>query len=133
MALTAYLPLESVYAFHEPAEQWIRRRFAAQVTQAAGAERTRGPWGEIRIQVFPDRSSKDTQQQDRGQTGPKQATIYTRTPIRVTDTAQPQPADLLFDPQGNAWQAISSGDWLEARGYAITVQWVGRRGQAHLL
>ena len=38
--LTAYLPLEAVYKFHEQAERWILRRYLPATAEADGAERT---------------------------------------------------------------------------------------------
>lgn len=131
MPLNAYLPLEQVYLFHESAETWILRRFTPQVGQAAGAERTRSNWAEKPIKVFPDRTAKDENLRLQGQMGPKRATIYLRTRLLTTDTAKPQPADVVYDPLGGAWQAVSSGEWDEARGFAIVVQWVGRRGDGN--
>ena len=37
MALTAYLPLEAVYKFHEQAERWVLRRY---LPATAGRERS---------------------------------------------------------------------------------------------
>lgn len=129
MPLNAYLPLEAVYLFHETAENWILRRYDPEVQEGEGAEHVRPAWSESIISVFPDRSTRRMDQQPRGQTGPQTHTIYTRTPIRVTDTSVPQPNDVLFDPQGRAWQAIESGEWNEARGFAIVLQRAGMRGQ----
>lgn len=130
MALTAYFPLENVYQFHESAERWILRRYFVGVGQASGAERTRPPWVERPIDVFPDRSTKRTENLELGQTGVQQITVYLRTRILVTDTSKPeQSGDVLFDPQGRAWQALSTGEWDEAKGYAAVIQRCGRRGE----
>lgn len=128
MPLNAYLPLEFVYQFHETAENWILRRYAAQVTQSDGAERTRPTWQELVVPVFPDRTRKQDQQQPQGQVGPQTCTVYLRTRLLTTDPSTPQPADVLFDPLGRAWQAAESGEWDEARGFATVLQRVGKRG-----
>lgn len=59
-------------------------------------------------------------------------TIYTRAPIRLTDTTREnvQPTDVLFDPQGAAWQASNAGEWQEASGYAVELTRAGVRGRA---
>lgn len=132
MGLTAYLPLEAVYAFHEPAEQWILRRYAPDTGIAAGAERTRTTYASSVIALFRDRTAKRTGQGDPGQTGPATCTAYTRTRLYTTQDAQVsrQPADVLTDPQtGWQWQATASGDWDEARGFAVTLQRCGVVGQ----
>lgn len=131
MPLAAYLPLENVYAFHEPAETWIWRRYAQDVEEGPGGERVRGPFVENPIALFRDRTSKTTAQADRGQTNPQTCTVYTRVRLFTTQDAATatQPADVLFDPQDlSAWQATSSGDWDEARGYAVTLTRCGVRG-----
>ena len=128
MALTAYSPLAQVYAFHETAERWILRRYTATVEEHAGAERTRGPWSESIVDVFPDRSSKSTTQEDAGQQGPATCTVYLRTRLLTTDVASVQPADVLFDPQARAWQASMTGAWDEAKGFAVTLVRNGVRG-----
>lgn len=132
MALTAYLPLAQVYDFHATAERWILRRYAPQVTAQAGAERRRGEWAESVIDVFPDRSGRKSTQTDGGQANPDVRTIYTRTPIRLTDTPpnNVQPSDVLFDPHGGAWQASNAGEWQEALGYAVVLTRAGVRGRA---
>lgn len=132
MALKAYLPLAQVYDFHASAERWILRRYAPQVTAQTGAERRRGDWGEAVIDVFPDRSGRKSTQADGGQANPDARTIYTRTPIRLTDTTREnvQPTDVLFDPQGAAWQASNAGEWQEASGYAVELTRAGVRGRA---
>jgi hypothetical protein len=130
MSLTAYHPLEAVYKFHEVAERWILRRYAAAVVAAPGAERRRANFAESFIDVFPERNPESSQQVDGGQQTSQQMTIYTRTRVRMTDTSQPvQPSDVLFDPEGNAWQAVQDGRWDEARGYAAVLQRAGKRGQ----
>ena len=130
MALTAYLPLEAVYKFHEQAERWILRRYLPATAEADGAERTRPAWGESVIDVFPDRSGKSTGSTNAGQTSPPTAVIYTRSRIVTTDSAADpvQGCDVAFDPAGRAWQATKSGDWDEARGYAVTMTRRGGRG-----
>lgn len=130
MTLTAYLPLEQVYKFHEPAEKWTLRRYAPQVTAQPGVERRRGAWGESVIDVFPDRSGRNTVQGDPGQANPDACTVYTRTRLRLTDTTTQQATDVLFDPEGAAWQTHHDGRWDEARGYAVVLKRAGRRGQA---
>lgn len=133
MPLAAYLPLELVYAYHEPAETWIWRRYAGDVAEAPGGERVRGDFAENPIAIFRDRSGKGTTQRDAGQAAPQTCVVYTRTKLFTTrDVAgSPQPADVLFDPTDlSAWQATSSGDWDEARGYAVTMTRAGVRGQA---
>lgn len=130
MGLTAYLPLEAVYKFHEPAEVWILRRSNPQVKAVAGAERRRPAFSESTIQVFPERRTTLTQNPDGGQTNVERRTIYTRTRILATDTTVPQPGDALFDPSGAAWQTFADGRWDEARGYAVALTRAGRRGQA---
>lgn len=128
--LAAYLPLETVYAFHEPAETWILRRYAPTVQVEAGAERTRPEaWTSVPIKVFRDRSNKATANAVQGQRGPGANTVYTRTKLYTTDdqrAGSPQPADVLTNPaDGSMWQAVSSGDWDEARGYAVRVERCG--------
>lgn len=129
MALTAYLPLEAVYQFHETAETWILRRYPPQVQESPGAERTRGTPIELVVDLFVDRSNKGEQQLVQGETAPQTCTVYLRTQILTTDTNSPQPSDVLFDPQGRAWIAISTGDWDEARGFAAILKRAGRRGE----
>lgn len=133
MPLSAYLPLETVYAFHESAETWIWRRYPGAVEEAPGAERVRGAPVENPIALFRDRRTKSTLQRDAGQTAPQTCTVYTRVRLYTTQdsTDATQPADVLFNPaDGSAWQATSSGDWDEARGYAVTLTRAGVRGQA---
>lgn len=130
MPLTAYLPLEAVYKFHEPAETWILRRYNPQVQAVTGAERCRVAFAESAVAVFPERDPDSTQNNDGGQTMTERRTIYTRTRINATDTTVPQPSDVLFDPQGAAWQTFADGRWDEARGYAVALTRAGRRGQA---
>ena len=128
--LTAYLPLEAVYKFHEQAERWLLRRYLPDVAEADGAERTRPGWSESIVDVFPDRSGKADRVTDAGQTSPARCTVYTRTRLLVTDSiASPvQSCDVLFDPRGAAWQATASGDWDEAKGFAVTLTKRGARG-----
>lgn len=131
MGLAAYLPLEQVYAFHEPAEQWILRRYAPDTGLAAGAERTTTTYVSSVIQVFRDRTSQRTGNADPGQTGPTTCTAYTRTRLLTTLDGQVsrQPADVLTDPQtGWQWQATAMGAWDEARGFAVTLTRVGAVG-----
>lgn len=128
--LAAYLPLEAVYAFHEAAERWVLRRYLPGVAEASGAERVRPMWSESIIAVFPDRRTKTTGATDAGQTSPQACTIYTRSRLVTTDTAADpvQGCDVLFDPKGRAWQATRSGDWDEAKGFAVTLTRRGGRG-----
>lgn len=133
MPLTAYLPLEQVYTFHESAETWIWRRYPGAVEEADGAERVRGTPTENLIAVFRDRTSKATAPRDAGQTAPQTCTVYTRTRLYTTQdsTDATHPADVLFNPTDlSAWQATASGEWDEARGYAVTLTLCGVRGQA---
>ena len=129
--LNAYAPLEQVYEFHE-AERWVLRRYAAQVVAQPGAERRRGAWAEVPVEVFPDRSGRQSVQGDPGQSNPDLRTVYTRTRVRLTNTATQnvQPTDVLFDPEGAAWQATADGRWDEARGYAVELRRAGQRGRA---
>lgn len=130
MALTAYLPLESVYKFHQTAESWILRRYPAQVVAQPGAERRRSAlWAESVVPVFPDRSGRLTTSDDSGQRNPDRCTVYTTTRVVLTDTSTAQPTDVLFDPRGRAWQATASGDWDEARGFAVSLMRSGQRGE----
>ena len=132
MPLAAYLPLELVYAFHEPAETWIWRRYAGGVVEGPAGERVRPTFSENPIAIFRDRTAKGTQQKDAGQAAPQTCTVYTRTRLYTTqDAAQSvQACDVLFDPSdGSAWQATASGDWDEARGYAVTMTRSGTRGR----
>lgn len=128
MALTAYHPLEQVYKFHEPAERWMLRRYLAQVIATTGAERRRAGFGEQWIDVFPHREPERTTLADPGQQTVERRTIYTRTRVRMTDRTSDQPSDVLFDPEGNAWQAVEDGRWDEARGFAVVVERAGKRG-----
>lgn len=129
MALTVYHPLEAVYAFHEKAETWILRRYPAAVVEAPGAERVRSPaWGETPVAVFPERQPRRERQTDAGQSAPETRTIYLRTQVRLTDTTTNQPTDVLFAPDGTAWQSYEDGRWDEARGYAVRLTRSGRRG-----
>ena len=130
MALTAYHPLAAVYDFHAKAERWILRRYNPQVSAQAGAERRRAAFSEMVIDVFPVRDPDSTQQQDAGQVNVEKRTVYTRTRVDATDTTVPQPSDVLFDPEGAAWQTFADGRWDEARGYSVTLTRAGRRGQA---
>lgn len=129
MPLLAYTPLEAVYQFHEAAERWILRRYLPQVVAQPGAERRRGGWAEMVVDVFPERRPEVTLQDDGGQRPAQRMTIYLRTQLRMTDTANPQPSDVLFAPDGSAWQVVEDGRWDESRGYAPVVQRAGRRGQ----
>lgn len=130
MALTAYAPLETVYKFHQTAERWILRRYPVAMEAVTGAERRRSAlWSESVIDVFPDRSGKRSTQDDTGQRNPDRRMVYTTTRLLITDTSTGQATDVLFDPRGNAWQATSSGDWDEARGYAVGLTRSGRRGE----
>ena len=130
MALTAYLPLAAVYDFHAQAERWVLRRYLPATAEADGAERTRPGWNESVIDVFPDRSGRKTLATDAGQTSPATCTVYTRSRIVTTesDSSPVQACDVLFDPRSNAWQATASGDWDEARGFAVTLTMRGGRG-----
>ena len=131
MPLTAYLPLENVYAFHEPAETWILRRYAPTAVIAAGFERVRGPYVEQPLALFRDRTGRSTGTSTGGSTAPTTCVVYTRTRLRTTEDAQTaqQPADVLTDPQTRLqWQATASGDWDEARGFAVTLTKVGAVG-----
>lgn len=131
MPLTAYAPLETVYQFHQTAEAWILRRYPVANDAQAGAERRRSAlWAESVIPVFPDRSGKRTTQDDAGQKNPDKCTVYSTTRVVLTDTSTGQPTDVLFDPRGRAWQATASGDWDEARGFAVVLTRSGQRGQA---
>lgn len=138
MPLAAYLPLQTVYAFHEAAETWILRRFAPQVEIADGAARVRGAWDESSVPVFRDRSTSGTSNADGGQVAPQTCVVYTRVRLYTTQDAAGavQPADVLFDANptsktpGAAWQATSTGDWDEALGYAVTLTRAGTRGEA---
>ena len=80
--------------------------------------------------MFPDRSGKASGLTDAGQTSPQKTTIYTRSRIVTTDSANDpvQGCDVLFDPMGRGWQAMSSGDWDEARGFAVVLTRRGGRG-----
>ena len=131
--LAAYLPLETVYQFHETAETWILRRYAPTVQVGAGAERTRpATYTATPIQLFRDRSSKSTVQAVQGQRGPDTHTVYTRTKLLVTDDQRAtgaQPADVLINPaDGQVWQVIASADWEEARGYQVEIERCGSLG-----
>ena len=131
MPLSAYLPLESVYAFHEPAETWVLRRYAATTDIAPGAERTTAAYADSLIRLFRDRTAQRTGNADAGQTGPATCTVYTRTRLVTTLDAlvSPQPADVLTDPQtGWQWQATAMGAWDEARGFAVTLTRCGAVG-----
>ena len=130
MGLTAYLPLASVYDFHEKAESWVLRRYTPQVNATAGAERRRAAFAESVIAVFPERAPSSTQNLDAGQANVERRTIYTRTRILVTDTTTAQATDVLFDPSGAALQTYSDGRWDEVRGYAVVLTRAGRRGLA---
>lgn len=129
MPLAAYHPLAAVYAFHEAAEKWILRRYLPQVVGQPGAERRRGGWSETVVDVFPERRPESTLQVEAGQQAGQRMTIYLRTQLRMTDTTDPQPSDVLFAPDGTAWQVVEDGRWDESKGYAPVVQRAGRRGQ----
>jgi hypothetical protein len=131
MGLAAYLPLELVYAFHEPAEQWILRRYAPATAIAPGAERTTAAYASSLVQVFRDRTAQRTGNEQQGQTAPATCVAYTRTRILCVQDVQgsPQPADVLTDPQtGWTWQATAMGAWDEARGFAVTLTRCGTVG-----
>lgn len=128
MPLNAYHPLEAVYKFHEPAETWLLRRYPPQVAARSGAERVRPAWAESTVAVFPQREPRRTVVLDAGQTAPEQRTVYLRTRLRLTDTSTGQATDVLFDPEGAAWQATEDGRWDEARGYAVILTRAGQRG-----
>lgn len=129
MPLLAYHPLAVVYAFHEAAEKWILRRYLPQVVAQPGAERRRGGWSERVVDVFPNRRPASTEQRDAGQQNLEERTIYLRTRLRMTDVSADQPTDVLFDPQGNAWQVFEDGRWDEALGYEARLRRAGKRGQ----
>lgn len=131
MPLTAYAPLEQVYAFHEAAETWVLRRYAAGTAVAAGMERVRPAYVDQPIALFRDRTGRSTGTSPGGNTGPATCVVYTRTKIRTTEDAQTaqQAADVLTDPQTRLqWQATASGDWDEARGFAVTLTKIGAVG-----
>lgn len=128
--LTAYNPLAAVYDFHATAENWVLRLYTPQVAVTDGAERRRVAWAENVVAIFPERRPSSTTQTIAGQDAPEQCTVYTRTPLPQTDTTNPQPSAVLFDPRGGAWQVTSDGRWDEALGYAATLTRAGRRGQA---
>lgn len=136
MALSAYLPLEAVYKFHEVAETWKLRRYAAAVGLAAGAERVRPAFAESAIHLFRDRTAQTTRQTDGGQDAPQTCTVYTRTRLYTTEDDPLRPCDVLFDAQpqsatfGSAWQATRRGDWDEARGFAVVLTRAGKMGEA---
>lgn len=130
MPLSAYQLLEAVYKFHEAAERWILRRYAPQVAALTGAERVRGPaWTEVVVDLFPERRPRRTGQSDSGQAAPEQRTVYLRTRLLITDTSTGQAADVLFAPDGTAWQAAEDGRWDEARGYQVALTRAGTRGR----
>lgn len=128
MSLKVYHPLTAVYKFHEVAERWILRRFPPEVSARAGAERVRPAAVESVVDVFPERRPRRTVQLDAGQTAPEQRIIYLRTRLLLTDTSTGQAADVLFAPDGTAWQATEDGRWDEALGYEVTVTRAGMRG-----
>ena len=130
MPLTAYHPLEAVYAFHETAERWILRRYTQAVQVVAGSERRLTTFAEKVVDVFPERQPRRVEQTDAGQQAPQRCTIYLRTEVRLPDTTtSPATAtDVLFDPRGGAWQAYEDGRWDEARGFAVVLVRSGRRG-----
>lgn len=128
--LTAYNPLAAVYDFHAAAENWILRVYTPQVAVVEGAERRRVAFAESVVAIFPHRAPSSMQQTPAGQDEPERCTVYTRTPLPQTDTTNPQPSAVLFDPRGGAWQVTSDGRWDEALGYSATLTRAGRRGQA---
>jgi hypothetical protein len=131
MPLTAYLPLEQVYAFHEAAETWVLRRYAAGTVIAAGMERVRPGYVDQPIALFHNRTGRSTGTSPGGNTAPSTCVVYTRTRLRTTEDAQAaqQAADVLTDPQTRLqWQATASGDWDEARGFAVTLTKIGAVG-----
>lgn len=129
MPLFAYNPLAQVYNFHQAAERWILRRYTSQVVAQPGAERRRGGFQERFVDVFPERRPERTAQTDGGQANLERLTVYSRTRFRMTDRTDVQPTDVLFSPDGSAWQVVEDGRWDEALGYAAVVERAGRRGQ----
>jgi hypothetical protein len=119
---TSYLPLEGVYAFHEDAERWKLRRYAAAVVAEDGGERVRSEFSESFVDVFPDRRVKKTRQHDDGQRAEQTCRIFLRTRILPTDDDVTQPCDVLFDPQGRGWSAPEVTDWDEARGGEVLLR-----------
>lgn len=128
MPLTAYLPLEQVYVFHQAAERWVLRRYAQQVAAVPGAGRRRKAYSETWVDVFPERNPKRTEQVDAGQQSPERRKVYLTTRLRLTDTTDATSSDVLFDPEGAAWTTSEDGRWDEARGYEVTLTRAGRRG-----
>ena len=131
MPLTAYLPIEQAYAFHEAAETWVLRRDAAGTVVTAGMERVRPAYVDQPIALFRDRTGKSTGTSPAGNTAPSTCVVYTRTKLRTTEDAQTaqQAADVLTDPQTRLqWEATASGDWDEARGFAVTLTKIGAVG-----
>ena len=126
--LTAYFPLESVYAFHEVAEWWTLRRYAIGVVTTPSGERIRPAFAEVPIKVFRDPRAMTAQQGDPGQADAWDCTVYLRTRLRTVDRDAPQQTDVLFRSDGTAWQAVGVDDWTDARGCATRLVRHGKRG-----
>lgn len=130
MALTAYFPLEAVYAFHEQAEWWVLRRYAPGVAVTPAGERVRPGFAEVPVQVFRDPRARTAVNGDPGQADAHACTVYLRTRLRTVDRdAGPQQTDVLFNAAGEAWQAVGVDDWTDAKGCVTRLARFGVRGQ----
>lgn len=131
MPLTAYFQLEQVYAFHEQAEWWVLRRYAPGVDVTAAGERIRPAFVEVPVKVFRDPRSRTATNGDPGQADAHDCTVYLRTRLRTVDRdAGPQQTDVLFNAQGEAWQAVRVDDWTDAKGCCTRLVRFGVRSQA---
>lgn len=137
MSLTAYWPLQSVYAFHAPAEAWLLRRYASAVTVDAEAEPRMGPYAESRVQVFRDPRDSRGGQSDQGQQSADRCVVYTLQPLRGIDSQDPAVPvfhDVLFDVAGvtgnagGAWVVAEVRGWRDALGYETVLLRQGQRG-----
>ena len=104
--LTAYLPLELVYAFHEVAEWWTLRRYAVGVAGTDSGERVRPAYNEVPVKLFRDPRSRTATQGDPGQADAHDCVVYLRARLRTVDRDTPQQTDVLFNAAGEAWQVV---------------------------
>lgn len=139
MTLTAYNPLEVVYAFHEASERWVLRRYAQSVTVDAYGEPVAPGYSETPVDLFRDSRSQRAQTSDLGQVSAERCTVYLRVRLRVQDSSTPDVptySDVLFDVQGrtgepgSAWVVTETRGWHPSKGFEHVLVRQGQRGYA---
>lgn len=136
--LAAYFPLTTVYAFHQPAETWILRRYASEVSVDVDGEPRTGAWAEFPCPIFRAPPSQVAVPEDRGQVDAQRCVVYTQTRLRALDagSTDPRPLDVLFDVNGvtgepgSAWVVSEVRGWRDALGWEAALVRQGRRGAA---